>query len=80
VRCRSGLSFPKSTIGGGSASPSGEGATGYAVVVLVGLASDGATQEALDLGKTTCTQFLAMSREQSLIIIGWLGYFLDDHA
>jgi hypothetical protein len=52
-----------------------------AVVVLGGLAVDGAAQETIDLGRTTCTQFLAMSREQSLIIVGWLhGYFLDEHA
>jgi HdeA/HdeB family protein len=48
-----------------------------AVVVLGGLAVDGAAQETIDLGRTTCTQFLAMSREQSL----WLhGYFLEEHA
>jgi hypothetical protein len=52
-----------------------------AVVVLGGLAVDGAAQETIDLGRTTCTQFLAMSREQSLIIVGWLhGYFLEEHA
>jgi HdeA/HdeB family len=52
-----------------------------AVVVLGGLAVDAAAQETIDLGRTTCTQFLAMSREQSMIIVGWLhGYFLDEHA
>jgi HdeA/HdeB family len=51
-------------------------------VVLGGLAiDDGAAQETIDLGRTTCAQFLAMSREQSLIIVGWLhGYFLEEHA
>jgi hypothetical protein len=52
-----------------------------AVVVLGGLAVEGVAQETIDLGRTTCTQFLAMTREQSLTIVGWLhGYFLDEHA
>jgi acid stress chaperone HdeB len=52
-----------------------------ALIVLGALGVDAAGQDAIDLGRTTCTQFLAMSREQTLIIVGWLhGYFLDEHA
>ena len=29
----------------------------------------------------TCKQFLAMNRDDALIVVGWLqGYYLDEHA
>jgi hypothetical protein len=45
------------------------------------LVTEGAAQDVIDLGRTTCRQFLAMNREQSVIVMGWLqGYYLDEHA
>jgi hypothetical protein len=48
---------------------------------IYALVTGGAAQDVIDLGRTTCTQFLAMSREQSVIVMGWLqGYYLDEHG
>jgi hypothetical protein len=35
----------------------------------------------IDLTGFTCKQFLAMNRDDALIVVGWLqGYYLDEHA
>jgi hypothetical protein len=45
------------------------------------LATEGAAHDVIDLGTTTCRQFLAMNRERSVIVMGWLqGYFLEEHV
>jgi HdeA/HdeB family protein len=41
----------------------------------------GAAQDVIDLGRTSCRQFLTMDREQAAVVMGWLqGYYLDEHA
>jgi hypothetical protein len=54
-----------------------------AACLMVGslLASAAAAQTKFDLDRTTCSQFLEMPRDHTLVVAGWLqAYFLDDHA
>jgi hypothetical protein len=49
-------------------------------VLLLGEAAAKDRIERIDLTSFTCKQFLELSRDDALIVVGWLqGYYLDEH-
>jgi HdeA/HdeB family len=49
--------------------------------LVLGEAAAEGRVDRIDLTGFTCKQFLAMNRDDALIVVGWLqGYYLDEHA
>ena len=49
-------------------------------IVLLNEAAAEERLERIDLNRFTCKQFLELSRDDALIVVGWLqGYYLDEH-
>ena len=54
--------------------------TAFCAITGLLLGETAAAADRIDLTRFTCKQFLEMTRDDALIVVGWLqGYYLDEH-